>query len=193
MNAFEWASSLNPIDPPPDFHCPASDVWQGRFSRIAPTLLRKNFDPDAISLLASAIGEIGDNCFAHNAPGWIDTRGCWFEYKLEDHLFHCIIADRGRGILKSLQGVRPELHSHQEALLTALTERVTGRAPEQRGNGLKYVMTVLSRLRSGTFLLHTGDASFSCDLPLDQTRIKEYITTSHELIRGTYCEIKVQL
>ena len=135
MTPLHWAQNEKPTDPPSEFYCPATDVWQGRFDRIAPTLIRKKFEPELVSLVASAIGEIGDNCFTHNAPGWIDTRGAWFEFDLTDNNLHVIIADRGRGILKSLQAVRPSLQLHRDALFTALTELgVTGRAPELRGN-----------------------------------------------------------
>ena len=193
MNSIEWAAALNPTEPPAELYCPSSDMWQSRFSRLAPTLIRKNFDPNVVALITSAIGEIGDNCFAHNTPNWIDIRGCWFEYELEDAVLHCNIADRGRGILASLQGVRPTLHAAKDALLTALTERVTGRAPEQRGNGLKFVMSVMTRLQKGSFSLQSGDAIFTCALPLDQSKIMEYIIKSPQSIRGTYSEFKIVL
>lgn len=137
MNAFEWASSQDTASPPSELHCSTSDIWQARFTKLAPFLIAQHFDAHAVSLFASIVGEIGDNCFTHNAPGWIDIPGCWFEYVITDNSAHCMIADRGRGILTSLSAVRPLLKTHHEALLVALTERgVSGRAPEQRGNGL---------------------------------------------------------
>ncbi|MSU75311.1 MAG: winged helix-turn-helix transcriptional regulator [Candidatus Magasanikbacteria bacterium] len=193
-NAFNWASAITHSEPPADFYCPSSDVWQGRFSRLAPTLIKKNFDPNVVALVVSAIGEVGDNCFAHNAPGWIDTRGCWFEYEINDSTLRCVIADCGRGILASLRAVRPSLNLAREALLTALTERgVTGRAPEARGNGLKFVMSVMGQLTHGSFSLQSGDARFACVLPLDQTKISEYIIQSLQPIRGTYSEFIIPI
>lgn len=193
MHVLNWAVAKNPAEPPAEWYCPSSDVWQGRFSRLAPSLLKKNIDPGAAALVSGAIGEIGDNCFAHNAPNWIDIRGCWFEFLIENNTLHCVVADRGRGILASLQRVRPDLQSDQAALLTALTERVTGRAPEQRGNGLKFAMGVLGNLTNGSFILQSGAARFACDLPLDPTKIKKLIVASQSPIRGTYAEFSIQL
>lgn len=194
MNAFEWVQSASSTIPANNVYCPTSDVWQGRFSKIAPLLINKKFDPKMTALFASAIGEIGDNCFVHNAPAWIDIPGSWFEWTINNQEVTCTIADRGRGILASLQAVRPSLQTHKEALLAALTEKgLSGRAPEERGNGLKYVMDVLADLSSGSFVFETGDAQFFCSLPLDRERIHEYIKKTTSPIRGMYCKIIVSL
>jgi len=50
-----------------------------------------------------------------------------------------ILADRGQGILATLKKVKPELENDTQALKTAFTERISGRMPERRGNGLKFV------------------------------------------------------
>lgn len=194
MTAFEWTASSDPHTPSPEFYCPTSDVWQGRFVKMGPLLVRKNFEANTVALFTGTIGEVGDNCFTHNAPGWVDVSGCWFEYHLDGAVFSCMIADRGRGILASLQAARPSLTSHRNALQVALTERgVSGRLPEQRGNGLKFVTDALSKMLSGSFLLQSGDAAFRCDLPLDLTQIGVYIRNTESAIRGTYCEVKVRL
>lgn len=193
MNASEWASTQDPITPPSEFHCPTSDVWQARFTKLAPFLVAQHFDTNAVSLFASIVGEIGDNCFTHNAPSWIDIPGCWFGYILTNQAVNCVIADRGRGILASLSAVRPTLKIHRDALLVALTEQVSGRAPEQRGNGLKFVMNALCALPTGSFILQSGSAQLSTPVPLDLSRIAEYITESPTAVRGTYSEITIQL
>jgi len=54
-----------------------------------------------------------------------------------------VLADRGVGILATLKRVRPELKTDKEALKVAFTEIVSGRAPENRGNGLKFVRQVI--------------------------------------------------
>lgn len=161
---------------------------------MGPLLVNKKFEQNAVALFTGVIGEVGDNCFTHNAPGWVDISGCWFEYKLDNKTFSCVIADRGRGILVSLQAARPSLANHQDALQVALTERgVSGRLPEKRGNGLKFVTDALNQLPRGSFSLQRGDAVFRCELPLDQSRISAYIGNISNTIRGTYCEISVQL
>ncbi len=49
-----------------------------------------------------------------------------------------MLADFGRGIRSSLQEVI-SVDSDIEAIEIAFTKRISGRAPEQRGNGLKFV------------------------------------------------------
>lgn len=191
MTAFEWAKANEATEPPAEFYCKTSDVWQGRLSKTDAELVRRGFNVEVARLFTAAIGEVGDNCFAHNSPGWVDIPGCWFEQVNDKNSIHYIIADRGRGIFMSLRTVKPSLQSYKEALLTALTERITGRAPENRGNGLKFVMSVLAQLKHGSFSLQSGSAKFDCIMPLDTEKIAEYITDVSEEIRGTYCEIKV--
>ena len=193
MTAFEWATTSTPTNPPSDYYCQSVDVWQGRFTKIAPTLIRAGINNDSAALFASVVGEIGDNCFAHNAPGWVDIPGCWFEYRVDGHTIHCWISDRGRGILTSLKAAIPSLQTHREALVASLTKRISGRIPEQRGNGLKFVVAVLTRLPAGVFTLQTGDASFHCNLPLNKTFLESSITLSPTMVRGTYCEITATL
>ena len=93
-------------------------------------------------LAVALAGEIGNNAFDHNIGNWPDVRGAFFAYDLRKHLV--VIADRGQGILATLRRVRPELATDRDALRVAFTEVVTGRAPEQRGNGLKFVRSVVA-------------------------------------------------
>ena len=57
-----------------------------------------------------------------------------------------VIADRGQGILSSIQKVKPEVKSDVEALKVAFTEVISGRYPEKRGNVLKFVTKVSENL-----------------------------------------------
>ncbi|MBI2058079.1 MAG: MerR family DNA-binding transcriptional regulator [Candidatus Yanofskybacteria bacterium] len=61
------------------------------------------------------------------------------------------------GVLKTLKRVKPELDNDQNALVVAFTEVISGRAPEIRGNGLKFVRKVISENPIG-LLFQTGDA-----------------------------------
>lgn len=70
------------------------------------------------------------------------------------------MADRGVGILETLKDVRPELKSHREALELAFTEIISGRKPEARGNGLKYVRNVISK-NPINLVFQTGDAKLT--------------------------------
>lgn len=98
------------------------------------TLLEKSFAEECLYLASSSIGEIGNNCFDHNLGFWQDQPGCLF---IREKNF-CLIADRGQGIKSSLSKVYT-LAPHENSYIQIAFERViTGRAPERRGNGLKY-------------------------------------------------------
>jgi hypothetical protein len=128
-------------------------------------------------LLVSAVGEIGNNSYDHNLGNWPDVLGALFSYDLGKRVI--ILADRGVGILATLRQVKPKLTTHQEALRIAFTEIVTGRAPEHRGNGLKYVRKAL--IQAGSRLeFRSGDAL----LELSKTKAKLQISTAEVPIRG---------
>jgi hypothetical protein len=65
------------------------------------------------------------------------TRGvyCDLSYKGK----YVIIADYGRGVKGSLLPVVPSISTDLEAVEMAFTKQISGRTPEQRGNGLKFV------------------------------------------------------
>jgi hypothetical protein len=65
--------------------------------------------------------------------------GILFAYEIQNGQIKVVLADRGRGVLKTLQRVRPSISDSSEALRVAFTEKLSGRAPEARGNGLKFV------------------------------------------------------
>lgn len=106
---------------------------------------------------------------------------------------HCIIADRGRGIFASLKAVRHELQTDSDALRTALLEQVSGRAPEKRGNGLKFAVDALHTVAEGSFRLQSGTAKFQSELPLDPSKITEYINLAETPVRGVYSEIQAKI
>jgi hypothetical protein len=92
------------------------------------------------SLVTAVAGEIGNNSFDHNLGNWPDIPGLFFGYDLSKRVV--VLADRGVGIRSTLSRVRPDLKDDAAALTVAMTEFVSGRTPEQRGNGLKFVRTV---------------------------------------------------
>ena len=89
-------------------------------------------------LEAALIGEIGNNTFDHNFlfknPR---QKGVYCNYNF--HEKYVVLADYGRGIKESLLQVEPNIKNDLEALEIAFTKRISGRSPEQRGNGLKFV------------------------------------------------------
>jgi hypothetical protein len=89
-------------------------------------------------LEAAIIGEIGNNTFDHNfifQANYPVGVYCNTLYKSA----YTVLADFGKGIRKSLESVMPSISSDFEAVETAFTKRISGRFPEQRGNGLKFV------------------------------------------------------
>ena len=83
----------------------------------------------------------------------LDIPGVIFGHSNQDKVI--IIADRGQGIKETLSRVVPDINDDQTAIKIALTEIVSGRAPEQRGNGLKFVLN--SVIKNGwDFYLQSG-------------------------------------
>lgn len=152
--ASEWVSASKPTELPNNVYCPTSPVFQARLAKMQ-AVLKDSHTLEYFSLLVAMAGEIGDNSFAHNLGNWPDIPGVLFAFDI--HKKQIILADRGQGILKTLKRVRPGLVNHEEALRVAFTEMVTGREPETRGNGLKFVRKVVQGYPID-LLFQTGDA-----------------------------------
>lgn len=140
--AKNWVAGQNPQEPDTVFYCPDSAVFQTRLHTLEQRLRSIPGLEQEFSLLTSVVGEIGNNSFDHNLGSWIDIRGIFFAYDANKR--HIALADRGQGILTTLKRVRPDLAGDEQALLVAFTETITGRAPEGRGNGLKYVRKIVT-------------------------------------------------
>lgn len=152
--AKQWAIAPLGVIPPNDVYCPTRDVFQARLEKLQHSL--ENIVPDSARYLLSAItGEIGNNSFDHNLGNWPDVAGVYFSYDINNR--NILLADRGQGILKTLKRARPQLTTASEALKVAFTETISGRAPEARGNGLKFVRKVITE-NSFTLEFQTGDA-----------------------------------
>ena len=95
-------------------------------------------------LEAAIIGEIGNNTFDHNFIFENNhPRGvyCDLSYRKK----YVVLADYGKGIKQSLLSVLPSIGSDLEAVETAFTKMISGRSPEQRGNGLKFVSETIQK------------------------------------------------
>lgn len=138
--AQNWATSVVAYEPDQKYYCKTRDIFQARLEHLQSELLEDagNVSPSLISAIA---GEIGNNSFDHNLGNWPDILGIYFSYSLAERKI--ILADRGLGILFTLQKVRPDLKNHKDALRVAFTETISGRAPESRGNGLKFVRNIV--------------------------------------------------
>lgn len=140
---------------PEQFYCQNSGIFQARVTKMGGLMLENKDAKDLFSLLTSITGEIGNNSYDHNLGQWPDTPGIFFGYDLNKK--QIVLADRGVGILKTLKRVRPELKDPEQALKVAFTEIISGRKPEARGNGLKYVRSVISK-NPISLIFQTGDA-----------------------------------
>lgn len=154
--AKDWV--LSDAEFPKGFYCQTSAIFLGRIQKMETLMMQNKDTKEMFPLLTSVAGEIGNNSYDHNIGKWIDTPGIFFGYDLNKK--QIILADRGVGILQTLRGVRPELKNHEEALKLAFTEIISGRRPEARGNGLKYVRNVISK-NPINLVFQTGDAKLT--------------------------------
>lgn len=154
--ARDWAFSNAEF--PKAFYCETSATFQARLTRMQDDMIRRGTVKDLFSLLVSIAGEIGNNSYDHNLGLWPDTPGIFFGYDLNKK--QIALADRGLGILKTLKRVKPQLNNHEDALRVAFTEVISGRAPEGRGNGLKYVKEVISE-NPINLIFQSGDAELA--------------------------------
>jgi len=111
-------------------------------------------------LEAAIIGEIGNNTFDHN---YIFQQNlpwgvyCNLSYKEK----YIALVDYGMGVRQSLGSVLPSIGSDVEAVETAFTKRISGRSPEQRGNGLKFVSETI---QENNWHLYFQSGSGSCSI-----------------------------
>jgi hypothetical protein len=137
--AKNWTlSDSGQIDFDAEMYCETRDIFQARLDKMLDFLLSNGIEEQLSFYIYSMAGEIGNNSFDHNVGKWRDLPGIFFGFETSAKN-NIVLADRGQGILHSLKRVKPELENDLDALHTAFTEKISGRAPENRGNGLKYV------------------------------------------------------
>lgn len=119
-------------------YCATRDIFQAKLEKIRLVLEQKN--AVHTPLLIAIIGEVGNNAYDHNLGNWRNVPGVYFAF---DAARAAIIADRGQGVRKTLLRVESGLKTDTEALELAFTKVISGRTPERRGNGLKFVREVV--------------------------------------------------
>ena len=179
--ARQWAFNLIPGTPPANFHCRTRDAFQSRLENLQ-YKLTKSIGIKTSSLITAVAGEIGNNSFDHNLGNWPDIFGIFFSFTPSKKI---ILADRGRGILATLQRVEPTLKTHAQALTLAFTKTISGRSPEVRGNGLKFVKNVVTS-HSLKLSFQTGNALL--ELSEEETQVNVKIV--QETIRGCFVIIE---
>ena len=179
--AQQWVIAQRAMEPASNMYCQTRDVFQARLEQFQ-SKLNRIAPIETVSLITAVAGEIGNNSFDHNLGNWPDISGIFFSYSIRNG--EVILADRGQGVLATLKRVRPELNRADEALRIAFTETISGRANEARGNGLKFVRSVIVE-NPFTLSFQTGDAYL---------RLKQYdsdviVTKAESFIRGCFAII----
>lgn len=173
--AKDWVLKGSEI--PFKFYCSNSAAYQIKLIQMQDLLMGIEELSLISPLLVAVAGEIGNNSFDHNLGNWPDTPGIFFTYDVHKRII--LLADRGLGILTTLKRVKPELNTDEEALRVAFTEILSGRSPESRGNGLKFVRKIVLE-NPISLLFQTGDAELELSKDSDVLNIK----TSPEPFRG---------
>lgn len=140
-DAVGWAASGDPRFLSKAMLCPTRDVFQARIDRLVSDLKKSINNDNLAYLLVAVAGEIGNNSFDHNLGNWHDVPGVYFRPDLTAR--EMALADRGQGIYTTIKRVKPSVRDEVEAVRVAFTEIISGRAPEKRGNGLKFVKKVI--------------------------------------------------
>lgn len=178
--ANEWAFSGSDLRT--ELYCQNSSIFQARLMKMQGAIIDSERNDGLVPLIVAITGEIGNNSFDHNLGNWPDVTGIFFGYDVNKR--EIVLADRGVGILKTLHRVRPDLDNSQAALRVAFTEVVTGRAPEKRGNGLKFVLSTVTKHPISLFF-QGGDA----ELRIQDENRKFRVTKSQITIRGCLARI----
>ena len=151
-----WLSVENPVNNP-DLICDTRDVFTARLPRLK-AFVYDGLDEKILPRVISTAGEIGNNSFDHNMGQWKDMPGCWFETQATGKYLWVCIADRGQGIFKTLVKVHSDLADEQTALEAAFETVISGRSPERRGNGLKFVRENILNAPGGGIACFSGNA-----------------------------------
>jgi len=177
-----WAESQAAPELSADYYCQTQDIFKARLDRIAIEFEQNPAVKNLVSLIIAVAGEIGNNSFDHNFGNWPDVPGIFFACDANKRII--VLADRGVGIKSTLSRIRPNLKDDKESLLTAFTERISGRSPEQRGNGLKFVNNIATENPIGVSL-QSGLAV--AEIARQNGRLRINLTDKH--IRGVLAVI----
>lgn len=140
-HALDWFIAQDPPALDDAMHCQTRDVFSARLEKLL-SQSEQRLGQDAY-LLVAIVGEIGNNSFDHNLGNWPDVAGIFFMYDVVQKVV--VLADRGQGVRHTISRVKPSVKNDEEALRVAFTEVLSGRAPERRGNGLKFVADIIKK------------------------------------------------
>lgn len=112
-------------------------------------------------LFGAVVGEIGANTFDHNFTFSQDCpKGLFFDCESSsDFIYLC---DFGAGLKTTLSKIISEINDDKAAIEVAFTKPVSGRAPELRGNGLKFTISSIVE-NNWSLHYHSGNAICNAD------------------------------
>lgn len=184
QSIIEYYCQSAPTKVSKDYWCFYRDEYKQRTERYFRQMLKKH-DFNYAALLLSALSELGGNSFDHNLGKSKELPGlCFYANEAEIFLF-----DDGQGIRSSLSAVGFSKSTDQEYVDMAMTEVVSGRAPEQRGNGLKLVVNVMKNLNLG-FCLKSGEGLYTCNLDMNNEVIKKLNQFKNDSV-GVYINLGI--
>jgi hypothetical protein len=137
----KWSFSKVPPEVDLKFYCQDSYIFKSRLLGLEEFLRKNKLFIDNYSLITSITGEMGNNSFDHNIGKWPNITGILFAHSPKYKKI--LLSDRGQGVYTTLKRIKPNLKNDKEALKVAFNEIISGRAPENRGNGLKYVKRII--------------------------------------------------
>ncbi len=173
--AYEWTTKESgQVDVQSNHYCETRDIFQTRLNKMLDDLMRlKKIEEENIYIASAIAGEIGNNSFDHNLGNWQDVMGIFFGYAFIGNKLKIALADRGQGVLETLKKVAPTIKNDKEALKVAFTEKISGRAPENRGNGLKFVReNIKDRKMHLTFISGNAQAEINEQMQIKETNKK---------------------
>ena len=140
------------------FYCETRDQSNTRISKWVRYFQSQKISLQDSIILGAILGELTNNSFDHNLGHWDKTPGCvvGFQIDQEKKILQLAIGDRGQGIISSLQNAVGEKFSPKDVLFKAFNERISGRAPEKRGNGLKFVLKHINEKNNYLLCLTQG-------------------------------------
>lgn len=140
-NVLDFVKTGNVIAQTNVFYCETRDQANARISNWVRFFQSLNIPFQDSIILGAILGELTNNSFDHNLGQWDKVPGCVVGFQLDDkkETLRLAIGDRGQGIVSSLRNTVGQRESPDEILKRAFNERISGRAPEKRGNGLKFV------------------------------------------------------
>ena len=112
-------------------------------------------------LLGAVIGEIGANTFDHNFSFPPEVpKGLFCDFDSDPNYIY--LCDFGAGLRNTLSRVVADINNDEAAIQTAFTQPISGRAPEMRGNGLKFVISSIVENQWNLFY-QSGNAICNAD------------------------------